>query len=251
MAGKGEVKVKVCGITNVADARSVVEARADFLGFIFFPTSPRYVAPEQVREILEVVDPGRKGVVTVGVFVNETAGSIAQILDYCRLDLAQLHGEESPAMLGLAWRSAEPNHVQDPDQASLRGRAYKALRPGSAEEAMHLVRQYALPSRLQSEGRIPAFLLDAYHPHLRGGTGKTGNWSLAASLAARHPLLLAGGLSPSNIDRAVHLVRPWVVDVASGVEKLPGQKDHAALRAFISAVRCAEQEMRGNHGKNY
>jgi phosphoribosylanthranilate isomerase len=240
MAGKGEVKVKVCGITNIADARAVVEARADFLGFIFFPTSPRYVAPEQVREILEVVDPGRKGILTVGVFVNETAESIAQILDYCRLDLAQLHGEEPPAMLGLAWRGAESNHGQDADYASLHGRAYKALRPRSAEEATDLVRRYALPSRLQSEGRMPAFLLDAYHPHLRGGTGKTGNWNLAASLAARHPMLLAGGLSPSNIDRAVDLVCPWGVDVASGVEKSPGQKDHAALRAFVSAVRCAD-----------
>ncbi len=240
MVGKGEVKVKVCGITNVADARAAVEARADFLGFIFFPSSPRYVAPEQVREILEVVDPGRKGVLTVGVFVNETAESIAQILGYCRLDLAQLHGEELPAMLGLAWRRAEPDHGQDPDHTSLHGRAYKALRPGSAGEATDLVRRYALPSRLRGEGRIPAFLLDAYHPHLRGGTGKTGNWDLAASLAVRHPLLLAGGLGPSNIDRAVDLVRPWGVDVASGVEKSPGQKDHVALRAFISAARCAD-----------
>jgi phosphoribosylanthranilate isomerase len=240
MDGEGEVKVKVCGITNTADAQAAVEAGADFLGFIFFRKSPRYVAPERVREILEAVDRGRKGVLTVGVFVNETAQSIAQILDFCRLDLAQLHGEEPPTMLGLAWRGTEPDLGQDPDHALLYGRAYKALRPGSAEEATDLVHRYVLPLHQRREGHIPAFLLDAHHPQLRGGTGKTGDWNLAASLATRHSLLLAGGLDPSNVARAVDLVRPWGVDVASGVERSPGQKDHAAVRAFISAVRRAE-----------
>lgn len=281
-----DVKVKICGMTNPTDVRVAMAAGADLLGFIFFPKSPRHVTPERVRDILAAAGPGQVGVLTVGVFVNESPQTIAQILDFCELDLAQLHGEEPPAMLGLEDGSAEASAVNSPareatgpgdshqplprlgsrqpvlpldwqvadkpgraggtgrargaeeeGQLLVYGRVYKALRPRSPEEATALARRYALPPYLRAGGRLPAFLLDAYHPQRRGGTGKTGDWRLASSLASQYPLLLAGGLNPTNVARAVHTVHPWGVDVASGVEETPGQKDHAALRAFVAAAK--------------
>jgi phosphoribosylanthranilate isomerase len=222
-----DVKVKVCGLTNRADTQAAVAAGADLLGFIFFPQSPRHVTPGQVREILAEAAPEQAGVWTVGVFVNEPPETVAQVLDFCGLDLAQLHGEEPPEALGLRCDSDSP----------LRGRSYKALRPCSLQEALEMAHIYALLPSCRYGGCLPAFLLEAYHPHLRGGTGQTGDWSMAASLAGQYPLLLAGGLSPANVAQAVRVVRPWGVDVASGIERSPGQKDHAALRAFIAAVR--------------
>ncbi len=233
------VKVKICGLTNLADVRAAVAAGADMLGFIFFPRSPRYVTPETVREIVHALNAlpdldyrpltadraaagsRRSAVATVGVFVNESPQTVAHTLDFCGLDLAQLHGEEPPEMLGY----------------DLRGRAYKALRPRSLDEALDLAGRYALPPSLRGEDRLPALLLDAYHPHLRGGTGEAGDWGLAAALAGQYPLLLAGGLSPANVVEAVRTVRPWGLDVSSGVENAPGQKDHAALRAFVAAAK--------------
>ena len=228
------VKVKICGLTNLVDAQAALVAGADLLGFIFFPRSPRYVKPERVREILRALNPDRMAVITVGVFVNESVETIAQILDFCSLDVAQLHGEELPGMLGL-YGSPE-GESEDRDPSPLRGRVYKAIRPRSAKEAATLVGQYALPNSLRSGGQLPAFLLDAYHPQLRGGTGETGDWQLAGPLAAQHPLLLAGGLNPSNVAQAVRNVRPWGVDVASGVEKSPGQKEHCAMEALVKVV---------------
>jgi len=225
------VKVKICGVTNRVDAQEAIAAGADLLGFILFAKSPRYVTPEQVRDILTVAEPGRKGVLTVGVFVNEASQAIAQTLAYCGLDLAQLHGEEPPAILGL-----------EESQSPVRGRAYKALRPPSPEEANVLAHRYALPACLRANGRLPAFLLDAYHPRLRGGTGETGDWVMARSLAKQYPLLLAGGLTPANVAQAVRIVGPWGVDVASGVEKKPGQKDPSALRAFVAAAKAISGE---------
>jgi phosphoribosylanthranilate isomerase len=214
------VKVKICGLTNLADAQAALAAGADMLGFIFFPKSPRYIAPEQVREIIRLLDrrpppamtchacppaagDRRLAVTTVGVFVDESSAAVAHILDFCGLDLAQLHGEEPPEMVA----------------GDLHGRSYKALRPRSLDEALDLASQYVLASSL-------------------GGTGETGDWSLAAALAGRYPLLLAGGLCPANVAEAVRAVRPWGVDVSSGVESAPGQKDHAAVRAFVAAAKA-------------
>jgi phosphoribosylanthranilate isomerase len=139
-----DVKVKVCGLTNAADARAAMAAGADMLGFIFVPESPRHVTPEQVRDILATV--GHTELLTVGVFVNDSPETVAQVLSFCGLDLAQLHGEEPPAALGL-----------DEGQSPVCGRAYKALRPRTLEEASGLARQYALPPRLRGGGRLPAF----------------------------------------------------------------------------------------------
>jgi len=242
------IKVKICGLTNLADAQAALASGADMLGFIFFPKSPRYVPPERVREIVQGLRCDRRerslpvgpptadgherrptavgsrwsAVVTVGVFVNESSAAVAQILDFCGLDLAQLHGEEPPEMV----------------TGDLRGRSYKALRPRSLDEALDLANRYAPASCLRGEDRRPALLVDAYHPHLHGGTGETGDWSLAAALAGRYPLLLAGGLCPANVAGAVRAVRPWGVDVSSGVESAPGQKDHAALQAFVARAKA-------------
>jgi phosphoribosylanthranilate isomerase len=270
------IHVKVCGITDAADARAAMAAGADLLGFIFFPKSPRYVPPERVRDILSAMEPSRAGVLTVGVFVDEASETVLQILEFCGLDLAQLHGDEPPAMLGLAgdewrvtsdeWRvtgddaeRGSPRHSSPVTRHSslvtrhssrvtrqvyhastLAGRAYKALRPRSAEEAADLAARYALPAHLRAGARLPALLVDAYHPHLRGGTGETADWRLAADLAEKHALLLAGGLTPANVAQAVEIVRPWGVDVSSGVEAAPGHKDHAALHAFIQAIRSTQ-----------
>ncbi len=226
-----DVKVKICGLTNPADVQAAITAGADLLGFIFFPRSPRYVTPERVRDILATVDPARTDVSTVGVFVDESPESVAQVLDFCGLDLAQLHGDEPPVALGL-----------EETRSPLRGRAYKALRPHTLEEATELAYGYALPPYLRREGRLPALLLDAYHPHLHGGTGNTGDWHLASSLASRYPLILAGGLRPNNVAQALRIVQAWGVDAASGIEQAPGQKDHTTMRAFVAAVRAIQGE---------
>ncbi len=220
------IKVKVCGITNRNDAQAAITAGADLLGFIFHPGSPRCVTPDKARAILATIAPQNVNILTVGVFVNAHPETVARILDFCGLDTAQLHGEEPAEYLGM-----------DGDDSPLRGRVYKALRPRSSEEAHELAGKYALPTPCRDSDRLPAFLLDAYHPHLHGGTGQVSDWNMAASLAMHHPLLLAGGLSPANVSQAVQAVHPWGVDVASGVEAHPGCKDHVALRDFIAATK--------------
>lgn len=219
------VRVKICGLTALEDARAALDAGADLLGFIFYAQSPRYISPEQVCAILAGLAERRESFLAVGVFVNEQPAMIAQLLQTCGLDAAQLHGEEPPEAL-----AAPP----------LSGRAYKALRPRSPGEANRLAGRFALPETGQQGGRLPALLIDAYHPSLRGGAGQRGDWKTAARLAARFPLLLAGGLNARNVSPAIRLVRPWGVDVASGVESEPGRKDYAALRAFVAAAKNSE-----------
>lgn len=217
------IRIKVCGLTNLEDARAAQDAGADLLGFIFYPPSPRAITPEKASEVLNCL--GQRTALAVGVFVNESIDEIVRVMALCGLDAVQLHGEEPPAMLGLAGADSP-----------LGGRAYKALRPRSLQEAEQAAQQYALP---KSE-KLPAFLIDAYHPLLRGGSGETGDWQMAADLAQRYPLMLAGGLTPQNAARAVEQVRPWGLDVASGVELSPGRKDHAAVHEFIRAARSVK-----------
>jgi phosphoribosylanthranilate isomerase len=214
------IRVKICGLTRLEDAQVAVTAGADLLGFIFYPKSPRYVTPAQVSAILAALGQSGAQVTTVGVFVNEHPETVLEILNTCGLDLAQLHGEESPEQLGISGPSL------------LTGRAYKALRPRSAEEAQTLAQHYA------RSGNPPAFLIDTYQPAQLGGTGQTGDWQAAAGLAARYPLLLAGGLTPANVRQAVQAVKPWGVDVSSGVESAPGQKDHEAVREFVREAKA-------------
>lgn len=220
---KNSVHVKICGLTNLEDALAAAEAGADLLGFIFYEKSPRNVDARTVAAIVQALQDFSPATFhlslrTVGVFVNPSLEQVVRTLDYCGLDLAQLHGEEAPQLL-----------------AALPGRAFKALRPQDAAEAAS---QAATFARFGPAGG-PDLLVDAFHPTLRGGAGQTGDWSLAASLAGEHRLLLAGGLTPDNVAQAIAQVRPWGVDVASGVEAGPGRKDHDRLRAFIAATRGA------------
>ncbi|MER2599652.1 MAG: phosphoribosylanthranilate isomerase [Caldilineales bacterium] len=240
--------VKICGLTTLTDAEVAVEAGADLLGFIFYEKSPRAadartvaaivaalkageqdaagisakswpsatgLAPELTSQDHRPPFTGHRSPLFVGVFVNASLEQIVRTLNYCDLDLAQLHGEEPPELL-----------------AALPGRAYRALRPRSDEEA---AAQAASFGRF-GPARGPRLLVDAWHPSLRGGSGQTGDWRLAATLAAHYPLLLAGGLTPDNVAAAITQVQPWGVDVAGGVEAAPGRKDHAKVRAFLAAV---------------
>lgn len=201
------MRVKICGLTTLEDALCAAEAGADYLGFIFYPKSPRYVTPEACAAIVAGLPPT---VIPVGLFVNEAPERVAEVLAHCGLQLAQLHGDEPPAAL-----------------AALEGRAYKAFRgPGVAHAA------YAAAGPGQ-----PAFLVDAQVAGAYGGTGHTADWAAARALAAQYPLMLAGGLTPENVAAAIAAAQPWGVDVASGVERAPGLKDHAKVRAFVEAAK--------------
>jgi phosphoribosylanthranilate isomerase len=196
-------RVKVCGITNLDDALAALEAGADLLGFNFYARSPRYVTPADARKIIERLP--------VGVFVNEpTPEDVEEIARAAGLNTVQLHGDETP------------EYCQ-----SLRGlTTIKALRVG-ADYNVETAAAY----------QTDAVLLDAYVAGERGGTGHTFDWSLAALTRARVPrLFLAGGLNPDNVAAAVAAVRPYAVDVCSGVETAPGRKSPELVRRFVEAV---------------
>jgi phosphoribosylanthranilate isomerase len=213
------MKVKICGVTNLEDALAAAEAGADLLGFNFYPPSPRYITPRTCRRIVRHLKQISSPVRTVGVFVNAPVERMRDILDECSLDLAQLSGDEPPEIL-----------------EALDGRGFKAIRPESLVEA----RKQA--GRFSRMGGHPSLLLDACHPNLYGGTGKPGNWELAQEISRSYSILLAGGLHPGNLTEAIVKVRPWGVDVASGIESSPGRKDHQKLLAFIQTARQVTEE---------
>ncbi|MFO7982806.1 MAG: phosphoribosylanthranilate isomerase [Desulfuromonadales bacterium] len=196
------IRVKICGITALEDARQAIECDADALGFVFYPPSPRCIEPALARAIISELPPF---VTTVGLFVNEDRRRIHEIVGHCRLDAVQLHGDETPA-----------------DCMDLPVKAVKALR----------VRDSASLDRCE-DFAASALLLDAYVPGRYGGTGQAFDWGLVAEVAARRNLILAGGLGPENVSEAVETVRPYAVDVSSGVEIAPGRKDPERVAAFI------------------
>jgi phosphoribosylanthranilate isomerase len=204
-------RVKICGITSLADAQAAVAAGADVLGFNFFEGSPRHISLEKAAEIAKQIPPA---VLRVGVFVNAPAEFITRAVGGCGLNLLQFHGEEPPefcVQFGLMSMKA----IRIRDAASLKEMA-----------------------RFSTD----AYLLDAFSPAARGGTGERFNWELAVEAQKfGKPVFLAGGLTPENVADAVRKVRPFGVDVASGVESSPGKKDHAKLRTFIAAVRNADK----------
>lgn len=212
------VVVKICGIRTFEDALAAVEAGADMLGFNFHPPSPRYLGPDEcarlVGELRRAVD---QRPALVGVFVNTPVADAVRILDQCDLDFAQLHGDEGPEVL-----------------AALGMRGLKAIRPRNEAEAEA---QLAVYRRATSQP--PGILLDASAAGLYGGSGVTADWTVAAKMARQTPLLLAGGLNSDNVGRAVLAVRPWGVDVASGVESTPGVKDAAKMRLFVERAKAA------------
>lgn len=205
-------QVKICGITNLNDARVAAEAGADLLGFIFYPRSPRYIAPDRACKIVTPIQNYEFRVRFVGVFVNESLERVRQVMHQARLDLAQLHGSESAEM------------VQE-----LTPRVYKSLRPRDASEGRSGMEKY----RSALNGNTPAFIVDAFNEKLFGGTGERGDWNIAAEIARDFPILLAGGLNPQNVAEAIRTVHPWGVDVSSGVERVPGVKDRDKVWEFI------------------
>jgi len=210
--GNPDVKVKICGITNWADARMAVEAGADFLGFNFYRRSPRYIEPAKAGAIVRRLP---KGVGAVGVFVNEDQEAIVKIADDVGLDAVQLHGEESPGLVArLAW-------VQQ---------VIKAFRVSESLD-YEKIRQYP---------GTTAILLDGFDAKRRGGTGKTFDWKLARRMGKRVPIILAGGLTAENVSEAIRIARPYAIDVCSGVERAPGKKDAGKMRAFVRAAKGPE-----------
>lgn len=200
-------KIKICGIKTVTDALAAVNAGADLIGFNFYPKSPRFVEVGMCRNIMSVLRQIGK-VTCVGVFVNTSIAEILATMDTLGLNLAQLHGDETPEMLKM-----------------LDGKAFKAFR--------------GIPKNIDGFERqgAPVFLVDAAVKGVYGGSGVTADWDGAAELAKKYPLLLAGGLTPENVAEAVRRVQPWGVDVASGVESTPGVKDARMMKAFVRAVR--------------
>lgn len=222
------VNVKICGITNLEDARCAAEAGADFLGFIFYPPSPRYITPEQAGEIAQAIraEFGEAAPRCVGVFVDEPVDVVRAVIATAGLDLAQLHGAETPA-----------------DVVALAPYAFKALRPQTLAEAQSAMENYlpytlfSLPSPVSRLPSTPDLLVDAYHPQQKGGTGLTVDVTIARWLAERCRLLLAGGLTPENVADAIAQVHPWGVDVSSGVEVTKGKKDHTKVKRLINTIK--------------
>ncbi len=218
------VKVKICGITRLDDALMAVDYGVDLLGFNFYPGSKRYIEPAQAANICrDLKDHFRKKCPTlIGLFVNLPAEQMQAIMAQVPLDGIQLSGDEPPAA------------VQQWD-----GRAFRSIRPTSVEQAADEVQAYSIQP---VSDRLPALLLDAYQPGAYGGTGVQAADDIAQAVIARVPrLLLAGGLTPDNVGERVRTLRPWGVDVASGVESgQPGVKDAAKVKAFIEAVWQAE-----------
>ena len=206
--------IKICGIKTLEIALVAVEAGADMLGFNFYPPSSRDITPEKCAEIVASSKLQVAGCKFIGVFVNESPKRIREIMEICNLELAQLCGDESPE-----------------DLAALDGRAFKAVRPSSLQEANELLAKFG-------RDQTPALLVDAHIKGAYGGTGETGDWALAKHVATQAPILLAGGLNPKNVAAAVRAVNPWGVDVASGIESSPGIKDPSKILAFIAAVRA-------------
>jgi phosphoribosylanthranilate isomerase len=203
-------RVKICGITNLADAQAAVGAGADALGFNFYEPSPRHLTVPAAAGISKQLPPF---VMRVGVFVNAPEELVTRAIGECGLAMLQFHGDEPPefcTQFGLM--------------------SMKAFRLRDAETLKELPKY---PTE--------AWLLDAWSPEARGGTGEKFNWDLAVEARKfGRPVFLAGGLTPENVAAAVRQVRPFGVDVASGVESSPGKKDRTKVKAFIKAVRSAE-----------
>jgi phosphoribosylanthranilate isomerase len=204
-------KIKICGIKTLNDALTAIDAGADYLGFNFYPESVRFIEKQACSEITSVLNREHPQIKLVGVYVNSSVEEVKDILSLCSLDLAQLHGDETVEILNR-----------------LDGKAFKAFR-GIPESVDGFARSES-----------PAFLVDASVKGVYGGSGVTADWNGAAELAKKYPLLLAGGLTPENVVEAIRRVKPWGVDVASGVESAPGKKDASKMKAFVQAIRRLE-----------
>ena len=203
------VRVKICGITNVRDARLAAKLGADALGFNFYERSPRCITPERAKAIIAALPPF---LTTVGVFVDAFPEDVMETCRMAGLDAAQLHGSETPATVHAVHGI----------------RRIKAIRVGSERDVERCGRY-----------RVEAYLLDASVPGEHGGTGETFNWELARDAARFGPNILAGGLTPDNVADAIAVAQPYAVDVASGVEDEPGKKNRDLMEAFILKAKGA------------
>lgn len=203
------VRVKICGITNIEDALDAVEAGADALGFVFYKNSPRYIEPQNARRIIEKIPPFT---ITVGVFVNEDPLEVERISRLSGIDIIQLHGDEPPQSI---------------------------IHPEKTIKAIRIRELYDLEPLIKYHG-VSAFLLDAYTPEAYGGSGQLFNWDIALHAKELGRIILAGGLNPDNIEKAVRWVHPYGVDVSSGVEKEKGKKDKRLMRLFIERAKSVK-----------
>ena len=201
-------KVKICGITNLKDAKCCVEAGADFLGFVFYKKSKRYLRPLSVKKIIEKLP---KTVLKVGVFVNQTPAEVKKIAEICSLDLLQFHGDESPDYL----------------------KSFKACK---TIKAFRLKERFSVTELKRY--RQTLFLFDTFKKEAFGGTGEAFDWDLLKPLKKmKTPFLVSGGLTPKNVGELISHIQPFAVDVSSGVEKAPGKKDKKLIKNFINAVK--------------
>jgi phosphoribosylanthranilate isomerase len=208
------MRVKVCGITTLEDALSAAAEGVDALGFNFYPSSPRYINPRDARDIISRLPPF---VVAVGLFVNVAdPGEVTRLAREAGVQTLQLHGDETPDYCRklAGWP------------------VIKALRVGGS-----------LSSEDYEDCSLSAFLLDAIDEGLWGGTGQAFDWNLATQIRRVRPIILAGGLKPENVAQAIRIVRPYAVDVCTGVEASPGRKDKARLRAFMNEVCHASKNL--------
>ena len=201
-------RIKICGITNLDDARCAVAAGADALGFVFYAKSPRYMTAKAAGDIVAALPPF---VTTVGLFVNMAGSEILQTMKTARLNVVQLHGDELPEDCMI------PGYP-----------VVKAVRVKSSD-SLNGIDRY----------QVSALLLDAWNDDHYGGTGEKFEWQLAKTLTADRPVILAGGLNPDNVATAIITVNPYAVDVSSGIEISPGKKDHDKIYQFIQQVRQA------------
>jgi phosphoribosylanthranilate isomerase len=208
------VRVKICGITNAADALAAIHAGANLLGFNFYAKSPRHITEAEAAKIRPQLS---KKVEAVGIFVNAPPAEVAAMCKSLKLDAAQLHGDEPPEAVA---------------KVALGVAVFKAFRVES-DFRLETLDEYSEAS---------AFLFDAAHTGQYGGTGRTSDWDVARRAAIGHRIILAGGLNVENVAAAVRIVRPYAVDVASSVESKPGKKDHGRMREFVQEVRRGERK---------
>ncbi len=202
------VKVKICGITNLEDALAAVDSGADALGFVFFRKSPRYISPAKTALIIKKLP---IFISAVGVFVNEDKKTIVKIARRAGVGILQLHGDEPPKTCSITGY-----------------KTIKAIRVKSIDN-LETVSIY--------KDKVSALLLDTYSPEAFGGTGRVFNWDIAVEAKQFGRIILAGGLTPDNVEEAVRRVKPYAVDVSSGVEAEKGKKDHRKMRLFIERAK--------------
>lgn len=205
------MKIKICGITNLEDALFAANYGADAIGFIFYKGSPRYIEPNNAKEIVSYLPPF---ITTVGVFVNEDPEKMRQIMDYAGLDIIQLHGDELPETCKI-WT-----------------RVIKAFRVSDLTD-LKLLQTY----------RTSANLLDTYSPDIFGGTGRTFNWDIAVEAKRYGPVILSGGLNVENVEKAIQWVKPYAIDVNSGIEQYKGKKDLKKMREFIVRAKSVMMKL--------